>query len=67
MRRNYVFLLADIIHNFFQEMTKQDMAVAVYNYFHSINITTTDDLFKVAQVGRARNNRKKIMEINYAD
>lgn len=44
---------------FFHVMTKQDVAIAAYRYFHSVNIKTTDDLFEVVQVGRVRSNRKK--------
>lgn len=59
VRRKDVFQLAAIIHHFNQVVTKQNTAIAACKYFHNVNIKAADDLFKVVQVGRARNNRKK--------
>lgn len=59
MRRNYVSWLADT-----WLFSSDDSA----EYGHNVNINTTDDLFRVVQVGRASNIRgekgKEMMQIN---
>lgn len=50
-------------------MTKQDMAIAAYKYFHNVNIKSTDDLkwFKWAELGiTGKNNGKKLYRLTKA-